>query len=80
MDNKVYITDEKGKEVELNILFTFDNNDSSYAVCYEGNNDEELMAFVYDDDGNMWAVEDEDELAMVQEVIDAFDEDSKNEK
>ena len=73
-DNKIYITDDNGVEREMNILFTFDMNDKNYVVVYEGDNDEELFALQYDEDGNLYVVEDEEELEMVQEVIDAFDE------
>ena len=73
-DNKIYITDDNGLEREMNILFTFDMNDKNYVVVYEGGNDEELFALQYDEDGNLYVVEDEEELEMVQEVIDAFDE------
>ena len=45
----------------------------NYAVVYEGDNDEELLAFKYDEDGNIAPVEDEAELEMIQEVIDGFD-------
>ena len=72
-DNKIYITDDNGVEREMNILFTFDMNGKNYVVVYEGENDEELFALQYDEDGNLYVVEDEEELEMVQEVIDAFD-------
>lgn len=73
MDNKIFITDDNGKEIEMNVLFTFDANNKNYAVVYENGKDDELFAFIYDDNGNLYEVEDEDELAMVQEVIDSFD-------
>ena len=73
MENKIYITDDDGNEREMNILFTFDMNDKNYVVVYENDNDEELFAFTYDEDGNLYVVEDEEELENVQEVIDAFD-------
>ncbi len=73
MDNKIFITDDNGKEIEMNILFTFDMDDKNYVVVYEGNNDEELFAFEYDEDGNLMSIEDEKTLESVQEVIDAFD-------
>ena len=73
MENKIYITDDDGNEREMNILFTFDMNDKNYVVVYENDNDEELFAFTYDEEGNLFMVEDEEELSNVQEVIDAFD-------
>jgi len=72
-DNKIYITDDKGKEVEMNILFTFDNEGKNYVVCYEEGKEDEVYPFVYDDDGNLFGVDDEDELAMIDEVVAAFD-------
>ena len=32
--NKITITDEDGKSMEMNILFTFDANDANYVICY----------------------------------------------
>lgn len=78
-DNKILIIDDEGRERELTILFTFNSDDEdpemgdNYAVVYEGDNDEELLAFKYDEDGNIAPVEDEAELEMIQEVIDGFD-------
>jgi len=78
-DNKILIIDDEGREREFTILFTFNSDDEdpemgdNYAVVYEGDNDEELLAFKYDEDGNIAPVEDEAELEMIQEVIDGFD-------
>lgn len=78
-DNKIIIIDDNGCEKEFTILFTFNSDDENpemgenYAVVYESDNDEELLAFKYDEDGNIAPVEDEAELEMVQEVIDGFD-------
>ena len=82
MENKIFITDDNGQELEMNILFTFDNDDKNYVVVYEGDNDEDLYCLRYDEDGNLYVVEDQEELAMAQEVIDAFDgiDDGEEEK
>ncbi len=74
MDNTIYIMNEEGREVEMKILLTFDAEDRNYVVIHPKDNDEELFAFIYDDEGNLTAVEDEEELDMVNEVIAAFDE------
>lgn len=73
MENKIYITDDNGKEIEMNILFTFDMEDKNYVVVYENNKEDDLFAFEYDEDGNLLMIEDEEVLEKVQEVIDAFD-------
>lgn len=73
MDNKIYITNSDGKEMAMNILFTFEAEGKKYVIVYEGVNEDELYALSYDEQGNLYTVEDEEELAMVEEVIAAFD-------
>lgn len=73
MDNKIYITNSDGKELAMNILFTFEAEGKKYVIVYEGVNEDELYALSYDEQGNLYTVEDEEELAMVEEVIAAFD-------
>ena len=72
MDNSIYITDENGHEVKLNVYFTFDYDDTNYAICYEDGNEDELYPFKYDDDGHIYAVEDPEELSIINEVLEAF--------
>ena len=72
-DNKILITDENGKEIEMNILFTFDANDRNYVICYEDDKEEDVYPFCYDENGNLFLVENEDELSLVDEVLASFD-------
>lgn len=72
-DKKIYITDENGKEIEMNILFTFDANEKNYVVCFENDNEDEVYAFSYDEEGNLYVIEDEEELKIVDEVLSSFD-------
>jgi len=78
MDNKIFITDENGREYEMNILFTFNNNDVDYVVVYPTENSDDLYAFKYDLEGTLIEIEDEEEINMVNEVISAFEEDIEN--
>lgn len=71
--NKITITDENGKSIEMNILFTFDADDNNYVICYLEGKEDEIYPFRYDEDGNLDVVEDEEELAMIDEVVAAFD-------
>ena len=34
-DKQIVLTDDKGKEVKFNILFTFENDGNKYVLCYE---------------------------------------------
>lgn len=73
-ENVIYITDDNGKEVEMNILLTFEANDKNYVVVYETDKEDDVYAFVYDEEGNLFEVETEDELQMIQEVVSAYEE------
>ena len=71
--NKITITDEDGKSMEMNILFTFDADDKNYVICYLDGKEDEIYPFRYDEEGNLEVVEDEEELSMIDEVVAAFD-------
>lgn len=73
-ENSIFITDENNKEVEMKILLTFEANEKKYVVVYNESNEDELYSFVYDDNGNLYQIETEDELNMVNEVIEAYEQ------
>jgi len=75
-EDSIYITDEDGKEYEMRIYLTFDYNDKQFAILYNEEEQDNLYLFVYDDEGNIYQSEDENELAMAQEVIDAYEEEN----
>lgn len=71
--NIMYVRDENGQEQEMEILFTFDNDDKKYVVFTKANsNDDEVFASCYNDDGELLPIETEEEWNMVEEVIGAF--------
>lgn len=76
MDNTLFIVDEDGKEIEMNIYFTFDMNDKQYVVVYEKDNQDTLYSFTYDEQGNLYPVDNEEELSMIEEVIYAYEEEN----
>ncbi len=75
-EDSIYIIDDEGKEVLMKIFLTFDANDKQSVVVYEEGNEDELYPFVYDDEGNIYPVEDQAELEMVEEVVDAYEEEN----
>ena len=78
LDSKtLYIKDENGKEVAMDILFTFENEQTNKQyVLFMDPNDEtgEVFASRYDDEGNLLPIETDEEWEMVEEVLGAFDE------
>lgn len=73
-DNSIFITDDNGKEIEMKIYLTFDANDKKYVVVYSKDNEDELYSFVYDDNGNLYQIESDEEMQMVDEVIGAYEQ------
>ena len=72
--NKIIITNEDGMERELNILFTFEIENKKYVLVYEDENEDELIPLSFDDEGNLFYIEDEEELNMIEEVLGAFED------
>ena len=73
-EDRIFITDENGKEVEMKIYLTFDANNKQYVVVYKEGNEDELYPFIYDDDGNLFEVESKEELDLIDEVVSAYEE------
>lgn len=81
--NSLFVKDEDGSEKEMEILFTFEDEDrkKNYVIfCDPNANDDEVFASVYDDEGNLLPVETEEEWVMIEEVLGAFQEDGSDEE
>ena len=73
--NKILITEEDGTETEMEILFTFDDDSrsKSYVLFTDPKDEEgEVFACSYTDEGEMEPVEDPEEWSMIEEVFGAF--------
>lgn len=73
--NKILVKDESGEEKEMEILFTFeDDNLGNNYVLFTDPKDEsgEVFACRYTDDYDMIPVDDEKEWAMIEEVFNTF--------
>lgn len=81
--NTLFVRDESGKEVEMEILFTFEDEATKKKyVVFEDPNDEdgEVFASAYDDEGNLLPVETDSEWQMIEEVLGAFSAEDENEE
>ena len=76
-EDAIYITDENGKEVEMRIFLTFDIEDKKYVLVYNDDNVDDLYPFIYDEEGNLYQVESEEELQLIEEVLSAYEEEEK---
>lgn len=78
--NSLFVTDENGNEVKMEILFTFedDNRGKKYVLFMEPDSENgEVFASQYDDNGNLLPVETEEEWAMIEEVLGAFQDEEE---
>ena len=75
--NTMFVTDESGNEKEMEILFTFEDEEKGrkYVVFADPEDEGEEVFASYDDEGNLMPVETDEEWQMIEEVIGAFQED-----
>jgi len=81
--NKLFVIDEQGQEIEMEILFTFENEARAhkYVLYFDPTDDSgEVFASIYDDEGNLFPIEEETEWAIVEEVFGTFLSDSDEEE
>ena len=82
--NKIQVIDDDGNELEFDVLFTFDSEDTGkkYVLYYDANDeDAKVYSSIYDDDGNLYPIETPDEWDMIEEVFNSFmaeDEEDEN--
>lgn len=79
-DKQITIKDDKGKEITFNILFTFEENSNKYVLCYEDGNEDTIIPFKYDESGNAYTVDDKDELELIQQYIDSYDDEGNEDE
>ena len=78
-ENKIVLTDESGKEYELEILFTYEHEErkTTYFFLYDPKKEDEVMVLKQVGEGELEPVEDDEEYAEVEEVFNAYMEDEK---
>ena len=82
-DTQMVITDSEGKEHLMQILFTSENEerDAKYVFFYDTEDKEEnvmVMRYVGElDQGELIAIEDDEEYDELEEVLNAWEEDPK---
>ena len=77
MDNKyLYVTTDDGRELKFRILFTYhsDNFEKDYVAFYDEKDEANVLVCSYDEENNLYEIEDEEEFKELDEVLQAFDE------
>ncbi len=80
--NTLFVRDADGKEQEMEILFTFEDEGTGkkYVVFSDPQEESgEVFASAYDEEGNLLPIETDSEWNMVEEILGAFSEDEDQE-
>ncbi len=84
MENEtIFVVDETGLEIEMTVLFTVESTVSQKNIVVYFNPEDEdgqVFASVYDEEGNLFAIEDDAEWSFVEEVFNAFIEEQDEEE
>lgn len=77
-EKQITIKDEEGNEHLMEILFTYEHEErgKKYVFLYEKDNPEEIMAMEYNDNGELFEIESDEEYEEVEEVFNAFVEEN----
>lgn len=78
-EKQMIVYDSEGNERVVEILFTFESEERSckYVLFFEADNPDEIIAMRYNDEGELCEIDDEDEYAEVEEVLNCYLEDLK---
>ena len=77
MDEKeITIDDGNGNTRTMEILFTYEHPErkKKYVFLYEKDNPEEVIAMEYNDNGELFEIESDEEYEEVEEVFNAFND------
>jgi uncharacterized protein YrzB (UPF0473 family) len=84
MENEtIFVVDEAGQELEMTVLFTVESTVSQKNIVVYFNPEDEdgqVFASIYDEEGNLFAIEDDAEWGFVEEVFNAFIEEQDEEE
>lgn len=80
LDAKLTVIDDKGKEIEMEILFTFEDNDKKFVLYFDPKDPEgETFASIFNEDGTLEPIEDGEDFEAVEEAFENFMADEEEE-
>ena len=83
MDEKqITIMDENGNQRVMEILFTYEHDErkKKYVFLYEKDKPDDVIAMEYNDNGELFEIESDEEYEEVEEVFNAFNEEYFSDK
>lgn len=74
-EERIIITDDNGQEIEMEVLFTFDSDqtEKQYVLYFDpAAEDGQVYVSTYTAEGDLNPIEDESEWEMINEVFETF--------
>jgi len=82
-ENKIIVTDENGKDYEMTILFTFEDEENTKKYVFyfdEKVDDGEIFVSQFTDTGELFPVEDDAEWTMLNKVLEEWQLENNDEE
>ena len=78
-DKQITIRDDEGNEHLMEILFTYEHDErgKKYVFMYSKESPEDIIAMEYNDNGELFEIESDEEYEEVEEVFNAFMEENE---
>lgn len=79
-NDKIIFIDDNGLKTELNILFTYKNEERNreYVLFYDEMNPDEIIAGYLSENNEVLDIEDDDEYDELEKVLSSFEEEQDN--
>lgn len=79
-NDKIIFIDDNGLKTELNILFTYKNEERNreYVLFYDEMNPDEIIAGYLSENNEVLDIEDDDEYDELEKVLASFEEEQDN--
>lgn len=74
-EDKIIVIDDNGQEIEMDVLFTFDSDETNkqYVLYFNPENEDgEVFASSYTNEGELLPIDDDKEWDMINEVFETF--------
>ena len=81
IEKEIIIIDEDGNELKMEIEFTYTDEATGkeYVFYFDPQNEDELFVAGYDEEGNLYEIETDEELDKMEKVLEKYYEEMDEE-
>ena len=80
INNILFLTKEDGTQMTFKVLFTYHSDvfEKDYAVFYNEKDENHLMAYAYDENLTLSAIESQEEAQELEKALQQYDQEQAN--